>query len=59
LSEPLIRWKDNSRYGYVPNVVYSCGAMVHGDTLIIPYALSDQQTTIALISIREILDRLL
>src|SRR3989338_6711390 len=36
LSEPLIHWKDNSRCGYVPNVVYSCGAMVHGDTLIIP-----------------------
>ncbi|MDP2943467.1 MAG: glycoside hydrolase family 130 protein, partial [Candidatus Omnitrophota bacterium] len=59
LSEPLIRWKDKSRSGYVPNVVYSCGAMVHGDTLIIPYALSDQQTTIALVSMREILDRLL
>jgi len=58
LNEPLIHWKDNSRCGYVPNVVYSCGAMIHGDTLIIPYALSDQQTTIALVSLREILDRL-
>jgi len=58
LSEPLIHWKDNSRYGYVPNVVYSCGAMVHGDTLIIPYALSDQQTTIALVSLGAILCRL-
>ncbi|MFA5148550.1 MAG: glycoside hydrolase family 130 protein [Candidatus Omnitrophota bacterium] len=58
LSEPLIRWEDNSRSGYVPNVVYSCGAMVHGDTLIVPYALSDQQTTIGLVSLREILDRL-
>ncbi|MDP3804601.1 MAG: glycosidase, partial [Candidatus Omnitrophota bacterium] len=58
LSEPLIHWNDNSRCGYVPNVVYSCGAMVHGDTLIIPYALSDQQTTIALVSLREILDKL-
>ena len=58
LSEPLIHWKADSRSGYVPNVVYSCGAMVHGDTLIIPYALSDQQTTIALVSLSEILDRL-
>ena len=58
LSEPLIHWEDKSRCGYVPNVVYSCGAMVHGDTLIIPYALSDQQTTIALVSLREILGRL-
>lgn len=58
LSEPLIRWKDESRSGYVPNVVYSCGAMVHGDTLIIPYALSDQRTTIALIPLGSVLDRL-
>ncbi|MBU0548119.1 MAG: glycoside hydrolase family 130 protein [Candidatus Omnitrophica bacterium] len=58
LSEPLIHWKDDSRCGYVPNVVYSCGSMVYGDTLIIPYALSDKQTTIALVSLREILDKL-
>lgn len=58
LSEPLIHWEEKSRSGYVPNVVYSCGAMVHGDTLIIPYALSDQQTTIALVSLREVLDKL-
>ncbi|MBU1727311.1 MAG: glycoside hydrolase family 130 protein [Candidatus Omnitrophica bacterium] len=58
MSEPLIHWEDKSRYGYVPNVVYSCGSMVHGDTLIIPYALSDQQTTIGVVSLREILDKL-
>jgi len=58
LSEPLINWKNKSRSGYVPNVVYSCGAITHGDMLIIPYALSDQQTTIALVSLRDILDRL-
>ncbi len=57
-SEPLIQWEDKSRSGYVPNVVYSCGSMVHGDTLIIPYALSDQQATIALAPLGEILDRL-
>ncbi|MDD5423509.1 MAG: glycosidase, partial [Candidatus Omnitrophica bacterium] len=58
LREPLIHWKNKSRSGYVPNVVYSCGAIVHSDMLIIPYALSDQQTTIALVSLGEILDRL-
>jgi len=58
LEDPLIYWKDDSRSGYVPNVVYSCGSMVHGDMLIIPYAQSDQQTAIALVSLREILDRL-
>lgn len=58
LREPLIHWKNKNRAGYVPNVVYSCGAIAHRDMLIIPYALSDQQTTIALVSLREILDRL-
>jgi predicted GH43/DUF377 family glycosyl hydrolase len=58
LKEPLIHWKNENRFGYVPNVVYSCGSIAHGDMLIIPYALSDQQTTIALISLGEILDRL-
>jgi predicted GH43/DUF377 family glycosyl hydrolase len=58
LSEPLIHWEDNSRCGYVPNVVYSCGALVHGDTLIVPYALSDQETVIARVSLREVLDKL-
>jgi predicted GH43/DUF377 family glycosyl hydrolase len=57
LSEPLIHWKEKSRSGYVPNVVYSCGAIVHGATLIIPYALSDQQTTIARVPLREIMDK--
>ena len=58
LSEPLIHWEDKSRSGYVPNVVYSCGSMVHNDTLIVPYALSDQQATIALVPLREILGKL-
>lgn len=58
LNEPLIQWKNKSRNGYVPNVVYSCGAMLHGDTLIIPYALSDQQTAVALISLRAVLNKL-
>ena len=58
LSEPLIRWNDNNRSGYVPNVVYSCGVLVHDNNLIIPYALSDHQTTIVLVSLQAILDRL-
>jgi len=58
LKEPLIHWENKSRCGYVPNVVYSCGATIHGDKLIIPYALSDQQTTIALVSLNEVLDKL-
>lgn len=39
--EPLIRPEPAEREGYVPNVVYTCGAMRHGDQIILPYAVSD------------------
>jgi predicted GH43/DUF377 family glycosyl hydrolase len=38
LQEPLLRPNEHERGGYVPNVVYSCGAVVHGQLLILPYA---------------------
>lgn len=41
LKEPLIEPNEKEREGYVPNVVYSCGSMIHNDYLIIPYAMSD------------------
>lgn len=44
---PLIRPSPEQRYGYVPNIAYTCGAMVHGRTLILPYALADSFTTFA------------
>jgi predicted GH43/DUF377 family glycosyl hydrolase len=47
LREPLIKPDENEREGYVPNVVYSCGSLVHGRQLIIPYAMSDYATTFA------------
>lgn len=47
LPEPLICAEGEEREGYVPNVVYSCGAMLHGDTLVLPYAVSDRATVIA------------
>jgi predicted GH43/DUF377 family glycosyl hydrolase len=59
LREPLITWTEDTRSGYVPNVVYSCGALVHKDKLILPYATSDQQATIALISLPSLLEKLL
>ena len=58
LKEPLIHWKPETRSGYVPNVVYTCGAMVHNDNLIIPYGVSDQETTIGLVPLGSILDKL-
>ena len=45
----------DERDGYVPNVVYSCGALLHGDHLIVPYAVSDSQTGIATVALAELL----
>jgi predicted GH43/DUF377 family glycosyl hydrolase len=58
LSEPLLVPNADERDGYVPNVVYSCGALLHGDRLIVPYAVSDSQTSIATVSLPELLLRL-
>jgi predicted GH43/DUF377 family glycosyl hydrolase len=55
LREPLLAPEGGTRDGYVPNVVYSCGAMLHGRELILPYAMSDRASTIASISLDELL----
>jgi predicted GH43/DUF377 family glycosyl hydrolase len=55
LREPLITPNEKEREGYVPNVVYSCGSLVHGGELIIPYGMSDSATTFATIPLDEIL----
>ena len=56
LKEPLIRPNDMEREGYVPNVVYSCGSIVHNGHLIIPYAMSDYASTYATVDLKELLD---
>ena len=55
LREPLITPNEHEREGYVPNVVYSCGALLHGRQLIIPYGMSDYATTFATVSLDEVL----
>jgi predicted GH43/DUF377 family glycosyl hydrolase len=50
-SEPLLHPEASEREGYVPNVVYTCGAMTHNDQLILPYALSDTFSNFATIKI--------
>ena len=55
LQTPLLSPNENEREGYVPNVVYSCGSMVHNDTLIIPYAVSDQASTYGTVNLTELL----
>jgi predicted GH43/DUF377 family glycosyl hydrolase len=51
ITAPLIRPSEAQRYGYVPNVVYSCGALVHGRTLLLPYAIADNATTFATVGL--------
>jgi predicted GH43/DUF377 family glycosyl hydrolase len=55
LREPLLAPEGNEREGYVPNVVYSCGSLLHGRELILPYAMSDKASAIASISLDELL----
>jgi len=55
LREPLIRPTENEREGYVPNVVYSCGSLVHGKLLVIPFAMSDYATTFATVPVADVL----
>jgi predicted GH43/DUF377 family glycosyl hydrolase len=55
---PLIRPDPAEREGYVPNVVYTCGALRHGDRIVLPFAVSDTFTNFASASIRELLDSL-
>lgn len=53
--EPFLLPTGDERIGYVPNVVYSCGSMIHNDTLIIPYAVSDISTTFATVPMADLL----
>jgi predicted GH43/DUF377 family glycosyl hydrolase len=55
LREPLLCPNADEREGYVPNVVYSCGALVHNGVLILPYALADHATTFATVPLNEVL----
>jgi predicted GH43/DUF377 family glycosyl hydrolase len=58
LDRPLLEPNANEREGYVPNVVYSCGAVVHGSHLIIPYAMSDYASTFATVALADVLNAL-
>ena len=55
LREPLLSAEGNEREGYVPNVVYSCGSLLHDGKIILPYAMSDIATAIVSVSLNEIL----
>lgn len=55
LKRPLLEPVANEREGYVPNVVYSCGGLVHNGELIIPYAMSDYASTFATVPLADVL----
>jgi beta-1,2-mannobiose phosphorylase / 1,2-beta-oligomannan phosphorylase len=58
LKNPLMVPNQAEREGYVPNVIYSCGSMVHNEDLIVAYAMSDHSSTFATINLRELLEAL-
>lgn len=58
LKDPLIIPNPDEREGYVPNVVYSCGSIIHNGELIIPYGLSDHSSGFATVNLKILLDRL-
>ena len=53
--EPLVRPDPSEREGYVPNVVYTCGAIQHNGLIILPYAISDTFTNFATIDLAKLL----
>lgn len=56
--EPILEPAPDERDGYVPNVVYSCGAVIHGGHLVIPYGFSDRSVGIARVALDDLLDSL-
>ena len=56
LRQPLLRPESDEREGYVPNVVYSCGGLIHGPNLILPYAVSDSASRFAVVPVQALLD---
>lgn len=59
LRRPLISGIGDEREGYVPNVVYTCGAMIHDDLLYLPFALADKATAFAVVHVDELINVLL
>ena len=55
LREPLLSPENNEREGYVPNVVYSCGSLLHGREIVLPYAMSDTASAFATVPLDDLL----
>jgi len=55
LREPLLSPAADEQDGYVPNVVYSCGALVHAGTLVLPYGIGDAAIGVATVPLGDLL----
>ena len=58
IREPLLVPEEEERNGYVPNVVYSCGGIIHNGYLVLPYAVSDSRSGIVKFKVKDILDHM-
>ncbi|MFV5685086.1 glycoside hydrolase family 130 protein [Flavobacterium sp. GB2R13] len=58
LKDPLLSPREDEREGYVPNVVYSCGSIIHNNSLILPYAVSDYSSTYGVVDLAELIEAL-
>jgi len=56
LDEPLLAPREEDREGYVPNVVYTCGAIFHNSDLVIPYGMSDVMSGIATVGVSDLIN---
>ena len=54
-AEPVLTAEDADRSGYVPNVVYTCGALKVGEQLLVPYGISDSAVGFATVSVKDLL----
>ena len=55
LSQQILIASEEERNGYTPNVVYSCGALLHGDTIVLPYGYSDSSTSFAFVDLPQLM----
>lgn len=58
LREPLLIPNSDEREGYVPNVVYSCGSLIHNDRVLIPYGISDRLGSVMSVDLQALLNAL-
>jgi predicted GH43/DUF377 family glycosyl hydrolase len=58
LELPLLEAEEDERNGYVPNVVYSCGGLIHNGLLILPYGFSDVGTRVATVNVKDLLKQM-